>query len=321
MYSNTPKGMMSINVLSLFDGMSCGQIALERTGIDVGNYYASEINKYSIKVTQDNFPDTIQLGDVAGITKETLSNLPKIDMVIGGTPCQNLSRAVINRGQYNQGLQGSKSSLFYEYMRILEWIRNNNNSDVYFLLENVESMQDEDKDIITKALKTWPLMLDSASVSAQDRKRYYWANIPFNKKPQDKGLVLKDIMQDKEEVDKLHNSSRMDFWYDESFEYYGLGKKVIATLDINGHDILKRVYSPYFKSGTLTTCTGGNRQKKVFHNGKCRKLTPIEYERLQNVPEGYTNCVSNTRRYNMLGDGWTVDIIAHIFKGLQRGVM
>ena len=292
--------------------MSCGQIALDKLDFKIYNYYASEINDYSIKVTQENFPNTKQIGDIRDITEKDIQNMGDIDLLMGGSPCQNLSPAVINREHYNQGLEGEKSSLFYEYVRILDLVDKHNN-DFYFLLENVGGMSNDDKKIITKTLEVKPIMIDSALVSAQDRKRYYWTNIDVKKKPQNKGKVLKDIMQPKKEIDDLHNNSRMNFWYDKDFEFHGLDKKVAATLKIKGHDILKRVYSPNYKCGTLTACRGGNTQKKVFQNGKCRKLTPLEYERLQTVPEGYTDYVSNTRRYNMLGDGWTVDVIKHIF--------
>ena len=302
-----------MNVLSLFDGMSCGQIALERSGIEVDNYFASEINKYSIKVTQDNYPDTVQLGGVKNINRADINNLPEIDLLIGGSPCQNLSKAVINRENYNQGLEGEKSKLFYDYVRILDVVRELS-PGVKFLLENVESMSKKDKEIITETLGVEPIMINSGLVSAQDRKRYYWTNIQVEGVPKDKGLVLEDILQPAAEVDKLHNNSRMNFWYDRDYRFHGLDKRVCATLDLGNYESINRVYSPRFKAPTLTTARGGHRQKKVYQDGRCRKLTPTEYERLQTVPEGYTDCVSNTRRYNMLGDGWTVDVIAHILE-------
>ena len=291
--------------------MSCGQIALNKLDFKIDNYYASEINGYSIKVVQENYPDTIQLGDVTDISKKYLDKLTNIDLLMGGSPCQNLSKAVINRKKYNQGLKGKKSKLFYEYVRILDLIKKQN-SKVKFLLENVESMSNKDKKIITETLGVKPIMINSSLVSAQDRKRLYWTNIEVKSTPKDKGLVLKDIMQPKEEIDRLHNNSRMNFWYDKQFKFNGYDKRVIAELDLGNYDTMNRVYNPKFKAPTLTTARGGHRQKKVFQAGKCRKLTPIEYERLQTVPEDYTDCVSNTRRYNMLGDGWTVDVIKHI---------
>lgn len=296
-------GVITMKVLSLFDGMSCGQIALERTGIKVDKYYASEINKSSITITQKNYPNTVQIGDITNLTKNELLELGEINLLIGGSPCQNLSRAVINNINHNQGLRGEKSSLFYEYIRVLKTVQ-----PKYFLFENVESMKNEDKDIITETFGVEPIMINSSLVSAQDRKRYYWTNIPNVSQPSDKNLLLKDIVEDTVEE---------KYWYKQDFEYHGEEKRPIATLNIKGHDILKRVYGLNQKAPTLTACRGGNLQKKVYQYGKCRKLTPLEYERLQTVPEGYTEGVANTHRYNMLGDGWTVDVIAHIFKSLN----
>lgn len=292
-----------MNVLSLFDGMSCGQIALSRAGIKYNRYFASEIDKNSIKITQKNYPDTIQVGDVTELKGHQLD---KIDLLIGGSPCQNLSITVINNIKHNQGLQGEKSSVFYEYIRLMHETK-----PKYFLFENVESMKDKDKDIITKALGVDPIMINSALVSAQERKRYYWTNIPNINQPQDRGLLLKDIVESAEDIPEK-------YWYKQDFTYHGDNKKPVATLHVKGHDILKRIYGLHQKSPTLTACRGGYKQKKVLQDGKPRKLTPLEYERLQTVPEGYTEGVADSHRYNMLGDGWTVDVVAHIFKGLKR---
>ena len=203
--------MEGINVLSLFDGMSCGRIALERAGIKVNNYFASEIDKYAIKVTQHNYPDTIQIGDV---TKIKGVDLPKIDLLIGGSPCQNLSLAVINNIKHNKGLDGEKSGLFYEYLRLLTETK-----PKYFLLENVGGMRSKDKDLITEALGVEPLQINSNIFSAQDRDRYYWTNIPVDLNIKDKGIVLKDICLNADEVDAK-------FWYDKEFTYNGDDKKV-----------------------------------------------------------------------------------------------
>lgn len=301
-----------MNILSLFDGMSCGQIALNRAKVTHDKYYASEIDQHAIKITKKNYPDTIFIGDIREVD---VSELDYIDMVIGGSPCQNLSRAVINNIKHNQGLDGEQSNLFYDYVRILNDIQQYN-PNVLFLLENVGSMSDEDKNIITETLGVEPLRINSNLVSAQDRDRYYWTNIPAHGKPKDNGIVLKDIMLSTEELDAI-SFGRMKVWYDKDFEFHGDDKKVIATLDIKGHDILKRVYNPRGKCATLTTCNGGNLQKKVLQNNRVRKLVPLEYERLQTVPDNYTEGVSNTERYNMLGNGWTVDVIAWIFSFIK----
>lgn len=171
-----------MNVLSLFDGISCGQIALERAGLKVDKYFASEIDKDAISVTQYNYPNTIQLGDIRNIN---LDILPKIDLLIGGSPCQDLSRAKTN----GCGLNGEKSSLFYEYVRVLNEIK-----PKYFLLENVK-MKKEYMDIITKELGVNPILIDSSLVSAQHRERLYWTNIPIIEMPKDKNILLKDIIK------------------------------------------------------------------------------------------------------------------------------
>lgn len=299
--SNASKPMLNA-VLSLFDGMSCGQIALQKLGVEYKEYYASEIDKDAMFIAKKNFPNIKHIGDV---TKVKGNNLPKIDLLIGGSPCQNLSLAVINNIKHNKGLDGEKSGLFYEYLRLLTETK-----PKYFLLENVGGMRTKDKDLITEALGVEPLQINSNLFSAQDRDRYYWTNIHVDLNIKDKGIVLKDICLNADEVDAK-------FWYDKEFTYNGDDKKVQATLHLNGHDILKRVNNLNDKSATLTCCRGGNLQKKVFQNGKCRKLTPLEYERLQTVPDNYTLGVSDSQRYNMLGNGWTVDVIAHIFNGLR----
>ena len=291
-----------MNVLSLCDGMSCGQIALERAGIKIDTYYASEIADYSIKITQKNYPNTIQIGDMTKLTEGDLNKFKGIDLLLSGTPCKSLS--ITNIKEYEKGLNGS-SKLFFDFVKIKNYIK-----PQYFLFENVASMTEENKNIISKLLGVKPIRINSNLVSAQDRDRYYWTNIKVDYLPNDKNIVLKDIMLNTEEVEDK-------YWYKQDFDFHGLDKKVCATLHLKGHDILKRVYNPNFKCATLTACTGGNKQKKVYQDNRCRKLTPLEYERLQTVPEKYTEGVSMTNRYNMLGDGWTVDVISHILSFIK----
>lgn len=298
--------MKGLNVLSLCDGMSCGQIALRELNIPISTYYASEIDKNAIKVTQDNFPDTIQLGDVTGITTELLSSLPRIDLVLFGSPCRSLSKATAGREQYNNGLQGI-SWLFYPCNDILQWIKENNNPDVKFLVENVDSDKKDDIKEMSKLLGVQPVMIDSNLFSAQDRKRNYWTNVPIAPLPTSCDIVLKDILDDN--VDEK-------YFYDKPFTYNGDDKKIQATLQMKGHDIIKRVNNKNYKSPTLTSCRDGNLQKKVYDNGRCRKLTPNEYRKLQTIPNWYKMDVANSHIYNMCGDGWTIEVIKHIFKGL-----
>jgi DNA (cytosine-5)-methyltransferase 3A len=283
-----------MNVLSLFDGMSCGQIALNQAGIKYTNYYASEIEKDSINVTQFNYPNTIQLGNVSNIKA---IDLPKIDLLIGGSPCQSFSNAV----SYNTGFDG-KSKLFFEFVRLLRELK-----PKYFLLENVQ-MKKEWSDIITEYMEVEPVLINSELFSAQNRNRLYWTNIEINDLPKINKSVLNDILQK-----NVHEK----YFYNQDFEFYGNDKVVCAKLNINGHDILKRVNSKYHKCQTLTAVCGGNQQKKVIDNNRVRKLTPIEYERLQNVPDNYTKIVSDSSRYKMLGNGWTVEVIKHIFSYIK----
>lgn len=289
-----------INVLSLFDGISCGRVALERAKIEVDNYYASEIDKYAIKATTKNYPDTIQLGNVTQITNEVLDSLENIDIVIGGSPCQDLSNYKYDRGEVT-GLNGEKSGLFYHYVRILKYIK-----PKYFLLENVASMEKKWKDMISEILGVEPIMINSSLVCAAERKRLYWTNVPEIEQPKDKGAILEDIVIPYEFI-------LSKYWYDKPFKYNGDDKKVQCTLEINGHRNMKEVYNLNGKCNTvLCDGDGGNRQKKVYQNKRCRKLTPLEYERLQTLPDNYTECLSDSRRYTAIGNGWTVDVIAHI---------
>ena len=295
-----------MNVLSLCDGMSCGQIALKELNIPIDSYYASEIDKNAIKVTQDNFPNTIQIGDVTKITEDFLRTLPKIDLVLFGSPCRSLSKATAGREKYNNGLQGI-SWLFYPCNDILQWIKKNNNQNVKFLVENVDSDKKDDIEEMSNLLGVQPIMIDSNLFSAQDRKRNYWTNIPIAPLPTSCDTVLKDILDDN--VDEK-------YFYNKPFTYNGDDKKVQATLEMKGHDIIKRVNNKNYKSPTLTSCRGGNLQKKVYDNGRCRKLTPNEYRKLQTIPDWYKMNVANSHIYNMCGDGWTIEVIKHIFKGL-----
>lgn len=298
--------MIEVNILSLCDGMSCGQIALKELGVTIDNYYASEIDKNAIKVTMDNFPETKQIGDVTKISDEMLKTLPTIDLVMFGFPCRSLSKATAGRKEYNNGLKGI-SWLFYPCNEILKWIRLHNNQEVKFLVENVDSNNKKDMEIINKELGVTPVEINSNLFSAQDRIRNYWTNISILPLPKSNETVLKDIMD---------NNVDEKFFYKQDFDYHGDDKKVCATLHINGHDILKRVNNRKFKAPTLTSCRGGNTQKKVFDNGRCRKLTPDEYCKLQTIPEWYKMNVANSHIYNMCGDGWTIEVIKHILRSL-----
>jgi DNA-cytosine methyltransferase len=304
-----------INVLSLFDGISCGQIALNRADVKYNNYYASEINKYAIKITMKNHPKTIQIGDVMNVKAK---NLPMIDLLMGGSPCQGFSFA----GKH-LNFNDPRSKLFFEYVRLLKECQ-----PKYFLFENVR-MKQEYQNIITKYLEVKPIMINSALVSAQNRKRLYWTNISNITQPEDKGIVLLDIIENGMiDRDKSHCLDANYFKGGNLKSYFEKHRRQlvfskdnmchVGDADLKGNDCIKRVYHPEGKAPTLTTMQGGHREPKILtFIDSYRKLTPLECERLQTLPDNYTEDVSNTQRYKMIGNAWTVDIIAHIFKNLK----
>ena len=356
-----------MNVLSLFDGMSCGQIALNRAGIKYDHYFASEIDKYAMKVTKANYPHTTQLGDVSKIQ----FNLPlKVDLLMGGSPCQGFSFA---GKQLN--FDDPRSKLFFEFVRLKDKLK-----PKYFLMENVP-MKQESQDIISEYLGVKPVMINSSLFSAQNRKRLYWTNIPFDTMPTaDKGIVLQDILEEdgianEAMTNKLGKSHCITARYNGAVWWNSIQRKQRTMVqvgeadNIKGFDSIKRIYSPNGKAPTLTTMQGGHREPKVaigrvvnrrldehgvrkdgqldlpftkqlevsdtgksnclttftkdnvLVNGmQWRKLTPLECERLQTVPDNYTNHVSNSQRYKMIGNGWTVDVISHIMKGIKNDI-
>jgi len=378
-----------MNVLSLFDGCSGGQLALQRADIHVDNYYASEIDKYAIKVTQANFPNTIQLGDVECIDAVELSKLD-INLMMGGSPCQGFSFA-----GHQLNFDDPRSRLFFNFVEILKIVQ-----PKYVLLENVR-MSKKSQDIISKYMGFEPQALNSKDASAQNRYRLYW----FGKKSEvqtshdvsyeqipippmvDKGLTMQDILEDgyaTEEMTSGGKSHCLTARYNGAVWWNSIERKQrtmvlkdnptmskdglirVGTADLKGHDSIKRVYAQEGKAPTLTTMQGGHREPKVAigrivnrrldehgtrkddqldlpftrqlevrddEKSNClttvqkdnvvvskdmwRKLTPLECERLQTLPDNYTNHVSNSQRYKMIGNGWTVDVIAHILKTMD----
>ena len=294
-----------MRVLSLFDGISCGMVALERAGIPVKRYVAYEIDQYAIKVSTKNYPQIEQMGSVVDAD---FTQYKGFDLLIGGSPCQDLSLYKTSSQEGWLGLEGQKSNLFFHYVRALKECK-----PKYFLLENVASMEQRWVDVITEELGVEPVMINSALVCAAERKRLYWTNIPNVTQPEDKKQTLADIVLPAEEVPEK-------YWYNNRpFQYNGDDEKIQCTILGSGFmRNTREVYNLNAKSNTLL-CDGGggNRQKKVYQDGKCRKLMPIEYERLQTLPDYYTDCISDSRRYTAIGNGWTVDVIAHIFKELK----
>tara|TARA_Y100000310_G_scaffold341379_1_gene440335 strand:- start:274 stop:1575 length:1302 start_codon:yes stop_codon:yes gene_type:complete len=411
-----------MNVLSLFDGMACGRIALDRANITVDNYYASEIDKWCIKVAQENYPEIIQVGSVEDLDTATL---PKIDLVMGGSPCQGFSYA--GRGL---NFKDPRSALFFEFVRILDEIK-----PEFFLLENVR-MKKENRDIISRYMGCEPFEINSALVSAQNRKRLFWTNIPLiNGLPDDKRIALQDILE--QDVDEKYtvktrnidrylpekiqtrfidpynqtniqgdkstalrtNSSNGNMWIvdrekahcldasygkgQDPYLYFKKGRRQLVLgaamrpyprrgsaksekHDIDGKEraqqlelrkdeksnsittanykdalvyekpvVIGNIFPSKGQNGNIydlrgkskTLSSGGSPSKRNSGVGSCnsplilqdkiRRLTPAECERLQTVPDGFTACVSDTQRYKMLGNGWTVDVIAHILGGIK----
>jgi len=285
-----------MNVLSLFDGMSCGQIALNKLGIKYDNYFASEIDKYAIQVTQKNYPKTKQLGSVLDIKAD---DLPKIYLMFGGSPCQDLSKAKTD----GEGLNGDRSNLFWEFARLLKEL-----NPKYFLLENVV-MKKEWADIISKELGVEPIEINSNLVSAQNRRRMYWTNIPNVTQPKDKGIFIKDILLYKP----------LQLFKDERIEATKVATKNYVKWDISNKGYYSQQDRAYYKDGKMCCVPKSQVKSKVNvieSDGIYRRLSPIEVERLQTVPDDYTSGVSDTQRYNMLGNGWTADVIVHIFKNM-----
>lgn len=342
-----------MKVLSLFDGISCARVALERVGIPVEVYYASEIDKYAMQIAIKNYPDTIQIGSVVGLVPPS-----NVDLLIGGSPCQDLSIAKKDR----KGLGGERSGLFWEYVRILREVK-----PKYFILENVASMPKADKQIITDALGVEPIMINAALVSAQNRKRLFWTNIPSVTQPEDRGILLRDILES--DVDEKYYVKINDKYglkgLRESNEksksmtatmHKGYGNDGVTTVrvgSLNSGGQGDRIYSQDGKSTALSANGGGrgaktglyavpvalrnrgegkkpeyNKTNKansittvhtdsmVEQEFKIRKLTPIECERLQGLKDGYTEGISNTQRYKCLGNAFNVDVVAHILNHL-----
>jgi len=295
-----------MNVLSLFDGMSCGQIALNKNGVVPKNYFASEIDKWAIQITQKNFPSTQQLGDVRGIWA---NSLPKIDLMIGGSPCQNFTFSGKRQGMVTKSKMeildlnhylelkeigfefDGQSYLFWEYVRLL-----NETNPKYFLLENVK-MESKWRNIISNVIGLEPILINSNLFSAQNRQRLYWTNIPITKIPTNCNTVIRDIIDPQSgenyPLSVKHHQAFLKSYKWKHCELDSKSKPLLAT---------------YYKQPPHCPYIPCNKSESGF-----RRLSPIECERLQTVPDNYTEGVSDTQRYRMLGNGWTVDVIAHIF--------
>jgi site-specific DNA-cytosine methylase len=272
-----------MNVLSLFDGISVARQAFHNADMPINKYYCCEIDKYAIQVSKKNWKDNIHLGSVIDFSNTSLD----IDFLIGGSPCKDLSIAKKGR----KGLDGDRIGLYWEYVRIKDLIK-----PKYFILENVASMPKKDRDIITEAMGVEPIMFNASLVSAQCRKRLFWTNIKFDL-PEDKGILVKHILQeDAEMVGRIVNR-KLDANGVRKDNQEGLKYTTQVEPNINE------------KSNCLTTVQKDN---VVICDKHFRKLTPIECERLQSLPDNYTDCVSNTQRYKCLGNAFNCKVIEHI---------
>jgi DNA (cytosine-5)-methyltransferase 3A len=333
-----------MNVLSLFDGISAGRIALERAGVKVDNYYASEVDKYAIQISKKNHPNTIQMGDVTK-WREWDIDWSSIDLVIGGSPCQGFSFA---GKQLN--FEDPRSKLFFDFVDICHRVADEN-PKMKFFLENVR-MKKEYQDVISGYMGVEPVMINSSLVSAQNRVRFYWTNISNVSQPEDKGIILKDIIFD--EVDEKYylTAEAIDYMSrlrngKPRWEYHKKpidGKAACLTANMNKGvpygvlripEATKKGYveiNPnegvdltFINSKTRrgrrmedkSNCLTATNYDYCWYDGYiCRKLTPIECERLQTFPDNWTEGISNSQRYKALGNSWTVDVVTHIFKGL-----
>lgn len=289
-----------MNVLSLFDGISCGQVALQRAGVKVNNYFASEIDDNTIVVTQQNFPKTYQIGDILDVKGK---DLPKIDLVMGGSPCQGFSVAgkMLN-------FDDPRSRLFFEFSRLVK-----EKKPKYFLLENVR-MKKECLDAISQELGVQPQSINSAYFSAQSRERVYWTNIPFKMKTEYDSTVISDIL-DKDPHPELIVNTQLQ--YISSIKDGSLLKQVgYFKADKQGW----RVYGTHGKSPTLIADSGGLAgpgNALIHQDGNIRKMSVHEVQRLQTLPIGYTSVLPRSKQLRSIGNGWTVNVLAHIFKGIN----
>lgn len=295
-----------LRVLSLCGGVETGLYALQQLGIPVKEYHTYEILLEAIAVSQYHFPFVVHHGD---LYEADFDQFKGFDLLLVSTCCQSLSRVRIENKQVNNGLEG-KSGIFFKAIECLKAIQ-----PKYFMFENVIPSREEDLKTMTECIGVEPLLIDSAIFGAQSRERYYWTNIPLGELPEESPLVLKDVME---------NNVNEKYFYKKDFEIIDMKKRVCAELKVNTMEMNRRIYNPEFKCCTLTCVNGGYHIKSVMDHGRPRKLTPVEYERLQGLPDGYTDVsvngrkLSDTKRYSLMGNGWNEPTVEWILSGLKK---
>lgn len=294
-----------LKVLSLCGGVETGLYALQQLEIPVSEYHTYEILPEAIAVSKYHFPFVVHHGDLYEADFEQFKGF---DLLLAGTNCQSLSRCRIENKAVNSGLKGT-SKIFFKAVEALRAIQ-----PKYFMFENVIPSSDEDLNTMTECIGVEPHLINSSIFSAQSRERYYWTNIPLSELPEESSLFLKDVME---------NNVAEKYFYKKDFEIIDMNKRVCAELKVNTMEMNQRIYNPDFKSPTLTCVNGGYHEKKVMDHGRPRKLTPTEYERLQGLPDGYTDVtvngrkMSDTKRYSMMGNGWNEPTVEWILRGLK----
>lgn len=298
--------MNGLKVLSLCGGVETGLYALLQLGIPISEYHTYEILPEAIAVSQYHFPFIVHHGD---LYEADFAQFEGFDLILAGTCCQSLSKVRIENKEVNNGLDG-KSKIFFKAVEALRIV-----NPKWFMFENVIPSDSEDLRTMTREIRVEPVLINSNLFSAQDRERYYWTNIPLDPFPESNLMMLKEIME--KDVDEK-------YFYKKDFEVIDMKKKVCATLNVNTTEMCKRIYNPNFKMATLTCISGGYQEKKVLDNGRPRKLTEIEYERLQCMPDGYTDVLVNGRRLSyskrcsLMGNGWNEKTVEFILKNIAE---
>jgi len=296
-----------MKVLSLFDGISCARVALERAGIPVEIYEASEVDESAIAISKKNYPDIEQLGDVKNIigngdcfSGKNICINHEVDILIGGSPCQDLSIAKMNRS--SAGLSGEKSSLFWEFARLKKQLR-----PKYFILENVASMPRVAREEISKELGVEPIMINASLVSGQNRKRLFWTNIPNVTQPEDRHIFLKDVLENGTGDLKVESVAKRN-----------KNRSKHQHIGLNYGDFPKEYHLEPQKDGKSFCVKSATQEFMVRYGDTVRNLTPIECERLQGLPDNYTEGISKTQRHKVLGNAFNVDVVAHILSFIKN---